>query len=74
MTYRFFRFFWGRESPFGDVRGTSEATIDWEISPATPSGYYRISHYGHYKNLWNQRVYPYHGHSQAFYVRNQTVL
>uniref|UniRef100_H2YVZ8 Neutral ceramidase n=1 Tax=Ciona savignyi TaxID=51511 RepID=H2YVZ8_CIOSA len=50
------RFIWGRSSFMGNVRGISEATIEWDISPTTPPGNYQIHHYGHYKTAFTHKI------------------
>uniref|UniRef100_H2YVZ6 Neutral ceramidase n=1 Tax=Ciona savignyi TaxID=51511 RepID=H2YVZ6_CIOSA len=62
------KFIWGRSSFMGNVRGISEATIEWDISPTTPPGNYQIHHYGHYKTAFTHKIHPYHGRSRIFQV------
>uniref|UniRef100_A0A673B393 Neutral ceramidase n=1 Tax=Sphaeramia orbicularis TaxID=375764 RepID=A0A673B393_9TELE len=48
----------------------SKATIQWFIPEATPTGTYRIQHFGHYKHIKNFKpvITPYQGTSAAFRV------
>lgn len=46
----------------------SHITIEWKIPQATPSGYYRIRHFGKWKNGWNGRLNNYSGTSRSFLV------
>jgi neutral ceramidase len=46
----------------------SYAHIYWQIPADTPPGAYRITHSGHYKYGWNQKIYSYDGESKAFQV------
>eukprot|EP00058_Branchiostoma_floridae_P025487 XP_002610977.1 hypothetical protein BRAFLDRAFT_127904 [Branchiostoma floridae] len=57
-------FKWKRTNP---VLGYSEATVTWTISPDTPSGTYRIRHFGHSKNLLGE-ITPFVGSSRQFTV------
>lgn len=58
------RFVWYQTS---FLLGRSEATVLWTIPKGTPSGSYRIRHYGHYKPLFGS-VRSYSGTSRTFYV------
>lgn len=42
--------------------------VYWKIPAHTASGTYRITHSGHYKYGWNQKIYAYEGVSKAFRV------
>lgn len=42
--------------------------VYWKIPNDTPIGTYRITHSGHYKFGWNQKIYPYEGVSNPFIV------
>ncbi|VVD05076.1 unnamed protein product [Leptidea sinapis] len=59
------KFMWFRNS---QILGTSHVVIEWEIPQGTPSGTYRIHHYGNYKYILGG-IYPYHGFSDSFEVR-----
>ncbi|CAK8675531.1 unnamed protein product [Clavelina lepadiformis] len=63
------RYIWERPSYMAHIRGLSQVTVKWEIPPETPSGHYRINHYGHYKWFWNGGIYSYHGQSKSFIVK-----
>ncbi|XP_046453897.1 neutral ceramidase-like [Daphnia pulex] len=56
-------FFWERTSAVGQ----SEAHLRWIVPADTPEGEYRISHFGHYKNI-DASVVPYYGTTQSFSV------
>jgi hypothetical protein len=58
-----FSFFWERTSAVGQ----SEAHLRWIVPADTPDGEYRISHYGHYKNI-DASIVPYNGTTQSFNV------
>lgn len=58
------RFIWKR---INYLTGTSTATVVWKIPPETPSGFYRIRHFGAHKTLM-QNVIPYYGTSKVFKV------
>ena len=42
--------------------------VYWNIPANTPPGVYRITHSGHYKYGWDQKIYPYEGVSREFRV------
>lgn len=48
----------------------SNATVEWFIPPAAPGGFYRIRHFGHYKQMKGLRpvITPYEGASDVFRV------
>ncbi|XP_017260665.2 neutral ceramidase-like, partial [Kryptolebias marmoratus] len=61
------------ETRFHWLKGSnrqSNATIEWYIPPAAPSGSYRIRHFGHYKQMKGLRpvITPYEGSSDVFRV------
>ncbi|XP_049915313.1 neutral ceramidase isoform X1 [Epinephelus moara] len=61
------------ETRFHWLKGSnqqSNSTIEWHISPSAPSGYYRIKHFGHYKQRKNLKpvITPYEGTSDVFRV------
>lgn len=56
-------FYWEKTSAVGQ----SEAHIRWIVPENTPAGEYRISHFGHYKNI-DATVVPYSGTTQSFTV------
>uniref|UniRef100_A0A673AZQ6 Neutral ceramidase n=1 Tax=Sphaeramia orbicularis TaxID=375764 RepID=A0A673AZQ6_9TELE len=60
-----FRFHWLK-----GANRQSKATIQWFIPEATPTGTYRIQHFGHYKHIKNFKpvITPYQGTSAAFRV------
>lgn len=50
----------------------SYAHVYWRIPDEIVEGTYRITHAGHYKFGWNQKIYAYEGNSRAFFVsRNE---
>lgn len=59
------KFHWQRIDGFW---GTSHAILSWDIPNETPSGYYRIKHYGDQKKPFSGRIVPYTGISRNFYV------
>ncbi|XP_056285654.1 neutral ceramidase isoform X2 [Pseudoliparis swirei] len=61
------------ETRFHWLKGSnqqSNATIEWHIPPAAPSGAYRIRHYGHYRQRagWETSTRAYWGASSTFRV------
>ncbi len=42
--------------------------VYWKIPMDTPAGVYRMTHSGHYKFGWNQKIYAYEGVSNSFKV------
>jgi neutral ceramidase len=46
----------------------SQITVEWTIPIGTESGEYRISHTGHYKDIWTLKIKPYSGTSSIFRV------
>ncbi|XP_032795004.2 neutral ceramidase [Daphnia magna] len=56
-------FFWERTSGVGQ----SEVHLRWIVPGDTPEGEYRISHFGHYKNI-DGSIDPYSGTTQSFMV------
>ena len=64
MTY-YCRFHWNRENV---VLGWSRVTVEWHIAPDTPSGTYRIRHFGHYKQAFTGNIKSYTGTSREFEV------
>ncbi|KAM9837123.1 neutral ceramidase [Aulostomus maculatus] len=61
------------ETRFHWLKGSnrqSNATVEWHMSPQTPTGSYRIKHFGHYKRMEGLRpiIAPYEGVSDVFRV------
>ncbi|XP_070707984.1 neutral ceramidase [Pempheris klunzingeri] len=61
------------ETRFHWLKGSnrqSNSTVEWHIPPAAPSGFYRIRHFGHYKQMKGLRpvITPYGGSSDVFRV------
>ena len=48
----------------------SLVTIEWDISPDTIPGTYRITHQGYYKDVLTGKIKPYSGQSGSFTVSN----
>ena len=48
----------------------SLVTIEWDISPDTIPGTYRITHQGYYKDVLTGKIKPYSGQSSSFTVSN----
>lgn len=48
----------------------SNSTVEWYIPPSAASGFYRIKHFGHYKQMKGLRpvITPYEGTSDVFRV------
>lgn len=59
-----FRFKWSRRSA---LLASSEATIEWEVTPDVKPGEYRIRHFGNYKYILGG-IYSYQGISDSFQV------
>jgi neutral ceramidase len=59
------KFRWQRIDGFW---GTSHAILSWDIPNETPSGYYRLKHYGDQKKPFSGKIVPYTGTSRYFYV------
>ncbi|XP_053269667.1 neutral ceramidase [Pleuronectes platessa] len=59
------RFHWLKGS-----KGRSNTTVEWFVPPSAPGGYYRIKHFGHYKQMKGLRpvITPYEGTSDVFRV------
>lgn len=57
---------WERVDP---VWGTSLTTVEWTISADTPSGLYRVQHYGKYKEAITGNIKAYTGTSRVFNVK-----
>lgn len=51
-----------------DGVANSHITVEWKIASNAPSGYYRIKHYGKWKNGWNGNISSYTGTSRSFLV------
>ncbi|KAK5649561.1 hypothetical protein RI129_000590 [Pyrocoelia pectoralis] len=49
------------------ITGYSQVTIQWHVGKDTPSGTYRIRHYGYSKPFFGN-IKPYHGSSKTFKV------
>ncbi|MGP3983323.1 neutral/alkaline ceramidase [Streptomyces sp. KR80] len=49
------------------LTGTSKAAISWEIAPDTPSGTYRIVHFGDSKSIFG-KITPFNGSTRKFTV------
>ena len=60
-----FRFHWSR---IDGILGESLATAEWNITPGTLAGSYRIQHFGHFKSLGSGEIKPYSGMSSVFMV------
>uniref|UniRef100_A0A3Q2FR50 Neutral ceramidase n=1 Tax=Cyprinodon variegatus TaxID=28743 RepID=A0A3Q2FR50_CYPVA len=61
------------ETRFHWLKGSnreSNATVEWHIPQSAPTGFYRIRHFGHYKELQGLKpiITPYEGSSDVFTV------
>lgn len=59
-----FRFKWKKTCLF---KGTSEATVEWDVTEDVQPGTYRLRHFGHYKLIIGA-ILPYSGTSNSFTV------
>jgi len=62
---------WDPETTYHWARdgvANSKIKITWDTTGAA-SASYRIRHFGHYKNGWNGKIYPYTGTSRTFTVQ-----
>lgn len=46
----------------------SKVTVEWNIPADVDNGYYRILHFGKWKNGWNGQISAYSAESRPFYV------
>ncbi|WP_238152021.1 neutral/alkaline non-lysosomal ceramidase N-terminal domain-containing protein [Microbulbifer sp. A4B17] len=63
------RFIWTRDTAI-DCMACSFAEGQWIIGEDTPSGTYRIKHYGNWKSGWSGNISSYSGKSSSFIVSN----
>lgn len=63
-------FFCGRFHWLKGSNQQSNSTVEWYIPPTAASGFYRIKHFGHYKQLKGLQpvITPYEGTSDVFRV------
>ncbi|KAM4031729.1 putative neutral ceramidase C [Anomaloglossus baeobatrachus] len=61
------RYYWHK-----GTGGQSNATIEWHIPSSVASGIYRISHFGHRKQLLPPQIRPYEGTSSEFEIKRAT--
>lgn len=66
MRYTYSRFFWERTSTF---LGTSEVEITWDIPADVLPGVYRITYFGHSRNIFGS-VSAFQGVTRTFTVVN----
>jgi neutral ceramidase len=59
------KFLWDRTN---DLLGYSEVTITWDIESDAPSGTYRVSYYGDWKNGWTSGISPFSGTTDGFTI------
>ena len=62
------KFHWERPYSPDFVGHTSIVTVEWDIPESTPSGTYRIQHFGHYLTITG-KIKPYNGLSREFVVQ-----
>ncbi|WP_444907707.1 neutral/alkaline non-lysosomal ceramidase N-terminal domain-containing protein [Microbulbifer sp. SSSA008] len=63
------RFIWTRDTAI-DCMACSFAEGQWIIGEDTPSGTYRIKHFGNWKSGWTGKISSYSGKSSSFTVSN----
>ena len=62
------KFHWDRPNFVEDILHMSIVTAEWNVPSGTPSGTYRIQHFGNYKSMTGA-IKPYNGTSSTFLVK-----